>query len=82
MATRTVADLTFDDRGARSTTVSSATITLGYDANNRRNSTAATDNSWWSYPANSASTLSYTANALNQYSAVREVWPGPNAFCA
>ena len=56
-------------------TASSTTFTLGYDANNRRNSTAATDNSWWSYPANSASTLSYTANALNQYSAVGAVSP-------
>jgi hypothetical protein len=40
------------------------TFTHGYDANNRRITQAANDNSWWDYPS-SASTISYTANTLN-----------------
>jgi RHS repeat-associated protein len=55
-------------------TVSSATFTYGYDATNRRISQKATDNSYWSYPA-SASTVSYTANNLDQYSAIGSVAP-------
>ena len=35
---------------------------------------AATDNSWWSYPAATASTVRYTANILDQY-AVGAVTP-------
>jgi YD repeat-containing protein len=34
---------------------------------------AATDNSWWSYPAATATTVSYTANNLDQYTAVGAV---------
>ena len=34
-----------------------------------------TDNSWFNYPAATASTVSYTANALNQYTAVGAVTP-------
>ena len=36
---------------------------------------AATDNSWWSYPAATAATVSYTANNLDQYTAVGAVTP-------
>jgi RHS repeat-associated protein len=54
---------------------SSATFTYGYDATNRRVSQTATDNSYWSYPAATASTVSYTANNLDQYSAVGSVTP-------
>ena len=36
---------------------------------------AATDNSWWSYPAATASTVRYTANILDQYTAVGAVTP-------
>jgi RHS repeat-associated protein len=35
----------------------------------------ATDNSWFNYPAATPSTVSYTPNALNQYSAVGTVSP-------
>jgi len=41
----------------------------------RRVSQTATDNSYWSYPAATASTVSYTANNLDQYSAVGSVTP-------
>jgi RHS repeat-associated protein len=56
-------------------TASSATFTYGYDATNRRVNQAATDNSYWSYPSATASTVSYTANNLDQYSAVGSVTP-------
>jgi RHS repeat-associated protein len=55
--------------------VTSATFTYGYDATNRRLSQTATDNSYWSYPTATASTVSYTANNLDQYSAIGPVTP-------
>jgi hypothetical protein len=48
---------------------SSAAFTFGYDGTNRRISQAANDNSWWNYPT-TASSVSYIANNLNQYTAV------------
>ncbi len=51
-----------------------ATFGHGYDATNRRVSQSATDNTWWSYPA-TATNVSYTANTLNQYTAVGSVSP-------
>jgi RHS repeat-associated protein len=56
-------------------TASSAAFTYLYDATNRRISQTATDNSYWSYPTATASTVSYTANNLDQYSAVGPVTP-------
>ena len=54
-------------------TAASASFAFGYDATNRRiNQTG--DNSWWSYPT-TATKVSYTANALNQYTAVGSVTP-------
>ncbi len=53
----------------------SATFTYGYDATNRRLSQEATDNSYWSYPAATASTVAYTANNLDQYSTIGSVTP-------
>jgi len=53
----------------------SVTDTLDYDRNDRRIGDEATDNSWWSYPAPTASSVSYTANALNQYTAVGSTTP-------
>jgi YD repeat-containing protein len=55
-------------------TASTATFGFGYDATNRRISATATDKSWWSYPA-AAGTTAYTANNLNQYSAVGPAAP-------
>ena len=54
---------------------SSATFTHAYDATNRRVSKTATDNSYWSYPAATASTVSYTTNNLDQYTAISSVTP-------
>ncbi len=55
---------------------SAVTFAHGYDPTNRRTSQTASDNSWWSYPANPATTTTaYTANNLNQYSQVGSVSP-------
>ncbi len=57
-------------------TASAVTFRHGYDPTNRRIRQTATDNSWWSYPSNpSTTTIAYTANNLNQYSAVGSVTP-------
>src|SRR5208337_3948577 len=45
-----------------------------YDATNRRISQTATDKSWWSYPTSAAS-VAYTANNLDQYTAVGSATP-------
>ena len=55
-------------------TASGSLFAYGYDATNRRISQAANDNSWWSYPGSAAS-VSYTANNLNQYTAVGSTSP-------
>ncbi len=55
-------------------TATSATFGFTYDATNRRIGQTATDNSWWSYPA-TATNISYSANNLNQYTAVGAVTP-------
>jgi RHS repeat-associated protein len=52
----------------------SASFMFGYDATNRRTGQSANDNSWWSYPV-TATNVSYTANNLNQYTAVGSVSP-------
>ncbi len=56
-------------------TASQNGFAYAYDATNRRIAGTATDNSWWSYPAATASTVSYTANNLDQYTAVGAVSP-------
>ena len=56
-------------------TASSATFAHVYDATNRRVGQTATDNSYWSYPASTASTVSYIANNLDQYTAIGSVTP-------
>jgi RHS repeat-associated protein len=52
-------------------------VTFGHSYNkvNQRIGQTVTDNSWFNYPAASPSTVSYTANALNQYTAVGAVTP-------
>ena len=56
-------------------TASSVTFGHGYNAANQRIGQTISDNSWVNYPAATASTVSYTANALNQYTAVGAVSP-------
>ncbi len=46
------------------------TFTHTYNKANLRDSQKVTDNSWLNCPAATPGTVSYTANALNQYSAV------------
>jgi hypothetical protein len=49
---------------------SAVTFAHSYNRANQRMGQTATDNSWWFYPAASPSTVGYTANTLNQYTAV------------
>ncbi len=56
------------------TAASSASFAFAYDATNRRINQSATDNSWWNYPT-AATKVSYSANNLNQYTAVGSVSP-------
>ncbi len=55
-------------------TAATASFAFGYDATNRRIGQSATDKSWWSFPA-AAANVGYSANNLNQYSAVGAVTP-------
>jgi RHS repeat-associated protein len=55
----------------------SAAVTFQHWYNKARQRTyqTATDNSWWSYPAAVASTVSYSTNSVNQYTQVGSVTP-------
>src|SRR5207253_8405429 len=55
----------------------SSTVELDhwYNKVNQRTYETANDNSYWSYPANSAASVSYSANSLNQYTAVGAAAP-------
>jgi RHS repeat-associated protein len=55
-------------------TAGSSAFSYAYDLTNRRIGQTATDNSWWSYPT-AATTVAYTANSLDQYTAVGAVIP-------
>jgi len=56
---------------------SASSVAFGhaYNAANQRVGQTVSDNSWVNYPAATARTASYTANALNQYTAVGPVSP-------
>jgi RHS repeat-associated protein len=56
---------------------SASGVTFGhaYNKANQRIGQTATDNSWLNYPAAMQSTVSYTADALNRYTAVGAVTP-------
>ena len=47
----------------------------GYNKVNQRTGQTVTDNTWFNYPAATASTVSYSADALNRYIAVGAVTP-------
>jgi RHS repeat-associated protein len=55
-------------------TAGSSAFTYAYDPTNRRIGQTATDNTWLSYPTG-ATTVAYTANSLDQYTAVGAVTP-------
>jgi len=55
-------------------TASSVSSSFTYDATNRRIGQTVSDDSWWSRPT-AASPISYTANNLNQYTAVGSAHP-------
>jgi len=66
---------TFGPAPAQTTpTAGGSAFTYAYDLTNRRIAGTATDNTWWSYPT-TATTVSYTANNLDQYSTVGAVTP-------
>jgi YD repeat-containing protein len=52
----------------------SVAFTHSYNKANQRSGQSVSDNSWLNYPA-PASAVSYTANALNQYTAVGAATP-------
>jgi RHS repeat-associated protein len=60
---------------AASPSASSVNFNYSYNKVNQRIGQTASDNSWWFYPTATPSTVSYTANALNQYTAVGAVAP-------
>ncbi|MDR3468688.1 MAG: RHS repeat-associated core domain-containing protein [Xanthobacteraceae bacterium] len=57
------------------TTATNATFAFAYDGTNRRISQTTTDNGYWYYPAATASTVAYTANNLDQYTAIGAIAP-------
>ena len=54
---------------------SSSSFGFSYNLASQRIGQQASDNSWWAYPAAVASTIAYTANSLDQYTAVGAVTP-------
>lgn len=54
---------------------SSVAFTHSYNAVNQRTGQAVSDNNWISYPAATPATTGYTANSLNQYTAVGAASP-------
>jgi RHS repeat-associated protein len=60
---------------AAASTAGSVTTGHAYNKANQRISQTVTDNSWFNYPTATPSTVSYTANALNQYTSVGAVTP-------
>jgi hypothetical protein len=56
-------------------TASSVTFGHTYNKANQRIGQTATENSWFNYPAATPGTVSYTADALNRYTAVGAVSP-------
>src|SRR5580700_6297950 len=60
---------------AATPTASSVTVSHAYNKANQRIGQTITDNSWLNYPTETASKVNYTANALNQYTAVGAVKP-------
>jgi RHS repeat-associated protein len=60
---------------AAAPTAAGVTFNHAYNKVNQRIGQIATDNSWLNYPVATPSTVSYTANALNQYTAVGAVTP-------
>ena len=69
-------NVTWSPATAQTLPSASTSVTFGYsyDGDNRRIGQTATDKSWWNYPTTAAS-VAYTANNLNQYSAVGSVGP-------
>lgn len=71
------AGVSFEPAPAVTPPATGANVTFAHSYNkaNQRTGQTVTDNAWWSYPTGPPSTVSYTANALNQYTAVGAVTP-------
>ena len=69
--------VSFDPAPAASAPTAGPVVTFGhaYNAANQRTAESTTDSTWIGYLATSASTTAYTANSLNQYTAVGAVTP-------
>jgi RHS repeat-associated protein len=69
--------VSFDPTPAVTPPMSGTAVTFGHTYNraNQRSGQTTTDNSWWSYPVATPSTVSYTPDALNRYTAVGAVTP-------
>jgi RHS repeat-associated protein len=63
---------------AAAPTAGSVTFGHTYNKVNQRTGQTVTDNTWFNYPAATPGTVNYTANALNQYTAVGAVTPTYN----
>lgn len=57
----------------------SVTFTHSYNAANQRTGESTTDGTWWHSPPAVPSSVAYTANAADQYSAVGSITPGYDA---
>jgi RHS repeat-associated protein len=70
--------VTFGDVPAATapTTGLNVAFTHAYNAVNQRTGQSVSDSAWIDYPPAAASTTAYTANSLNQYTAVGAVTPG------
>jgi YD repeat-containing protein len=69
--------VTFEPAPAVTAPATGANVTFAHTYNkaNQRTGQTVSDNTWWAYPTGPPSTVSYTANALNQYTAVGAVTP-------
>lgn len=71
----------WDPAPAATSPPAGALVTFGhsYNAVNQRINQTVSDNTWLSYPTGAPSTTAYTANALNQYTAVTGLTPSYDA---
>ncbi len=71
--------VSFSPAPAAATPSIDVTFTHSYNRANQRSGQTVSDSSWLNYPMATPSTVSYTANTLNQYTAVGAVTPSYDA---
>lgn len=69
--------VTWDPAPAATAPAAGPVVTFGhsYNATNQRTGETVSDNTWLAYPAATPATTAYTANSLNQYTAVGSITP-------